>query len=74
MYLTGVLECEFVQHYKESTRTERVYFDDVFWDSVKKELVAFVCALRTVMSDEKAQDLLVVENIFPVSRSFTTLD
>ncbi len=66
MYLTGIFECRLIQCFKDQTSSKIIKFDEDFWSSVKTKLLDFVKALKNLIKDEKAQDMLLCKNVLDI--------
>jgi len=69
MFLTGILQCHYVQCYRDTSNTELLHFEQNFWDDVKSRLTIFVKKIDKVLSDQTIQDELVITKTFKVDFS-----
>lgn len=59
MFLTGILDCKYVQSFKGHDEQEMVEFEQDFWDTIKNKCCKFVKSLEMVMRNERLQDQLL---------------
>lgn len=65
MFLTGIVECKFVQSYKGEDVTTLETFDYEFWDDVKQKCTSFVQSIYMLMSDIDLQDAFFATSSMP---------
>jgi hypothetical protein len=64
MFLTGMVNCIYVQSFKGEDVQHTVEFDQEFWDDIKFKCIAFVRSLEELIKDPTLQDALLSSGVF----------
>lgn len=59
MFLTGIMECHYVQSFRGQDRTSTLHFDGKFWTESINKAKNFVKGLYILIENQKAQDELL---------------